>query len=137
MADGDGSSGSISGSVGEIIKDVADFTGDTLKEGFETTFSAPSGNPQQAQQQQAKKQQTKQQEAADANQVRAWLKKMEQDQKEVISQNKQKEMQRTQEQKQDDQKKEQIKQYKTQAKAPDEAIARSRSEMKAGHGVGG
>lgn len=120
--------------VGEVVKEVKDEVGQALEQGAQSVVGTQL-TPQQIQQ----KQLEDQKKLAEVRRKMAFYQKVDQEQKAVRQQNKQKEIQRLQTQqqeKQEEQVKEiQVKQTKKQGLS--EAVLRSQAEYKPGKGVGG
>lgn len=120
--------------VVEVARDIKDAVGEMIEQGVQSV-TAPQLTPQQIQQKQ-------QQDQKDLAKVRGdieWLRRIDEQQKGVREQNKQKEMQRLQNQQQEKQQgtqKVQIQSAKKQ-QVISEAVLRTQAERKVGKGVGG
>lgn len=120
--------------VAEVARDIKDAVGEMIEQGAQSV-TAPQLTPQQIQQKQ-------QQDQKDLAKVRGdieWLRRIDEQQKGVREQNKQKEMQRLQNQQQEKQQgtqKVQIQSAKKQ-QVISETVLRTQAERKVGKGVGG
>ena len=121
--------------VVEVAKDVKDAVGEMIEQGVQSVAGSTL-TPQQVQQ----KQQDEQKQLTEARRKIAWYSKTDQEQKQVIQANKQKESQRLQNQQQE--KVEEVQQVqatqgtKTPSGLPEEVL-RTQAELKVGKGIGG
>lgn len=127
-------SDSFKGAVAEVAKDVKDAVGEMIEQGVQSV-AGPQLTAQQIQQ----KQLEDQKKMAEARRKIAWLKKIDEEQKQVRQVNKQKESQRLQSLKQETQTKAIQKIQAQQAKKPvlPEEVLRTQVEIKVGKGVVG
>ncbi len=116
--------------TGEVAKDVKDSVGEMIETNVQTAVGTPP-TPQQIQQKQAEDQQ----KITETRRKISWFKKIDQEQRRVIQENKQKEMQRLQSLQQEKQVK-QIKLEQKKAQPINPALAMMGKPEKKG-GVGG
>lgn len=129
-----GGMGQITGEVGETVKEVAvdvkDAVGEAIEQGVKSVVGTPL-TPQQIQQ----KQQEDQKKLAETRRKIDWLKNVDQEQRRVQQENKQKEAQRLQNQNQEEKVKEiKLEQKKQQKKTPPGLEFAGKMEKKGGVG---
>ena len=118
--------------AGEVAQEVKDAVGESIEQGVQSVVG-PKLTPQQIQQQQIEKQQKEAEDNKQISYVRNFLKTVDQEQKAVIEQNKQKEAQRLQNQQQEEQASEAKEEQKKQSVNP--ALANiGKVEIKGGVG---
>jgi len=127
--------------VGEVASDVKDSVGEAIEQGAQSTVGTPL-TPQQLQQQQQDNQQKEIDRQKEIARTRNFLQNIDEAQKRVRMENKQKEDQRLQAQQQEEQDKKiekvQLQQAsKTPGKALRADIAESMPELRSGRGKGG
>lgn len=132
----------IAQTAGGVIEDVKDSVGEAIEQGVQSVVGTQI-TPQQIQpalptQRGEQKQQQDQKDLSEARRKIAFYQNVGQEQKQVIQENKQKEMDRLQGQQQEEQVKVQKFQIQTSKKAGlSEEILRSQAERKVGKGIGG
>lgn len=139
MSDGKGVAGAAIEGVEEVAKAVGNSIGEVADEVLTSVVRGPQQTKTQNSGQTIPPPAKTQQEIAQANEVRRRLQWLGNEQRLVQQANRQKEMDRRQTEAQEEQKAQQVKQFKTQPiqNGPGEALLRTRTELKAGRGVGG